>query len=115
MLKKFIFWFVTFGLSFLLAGVFGSQGKAFFAIYFGLDVLVGLALLLTFAVSQSSSRLSSISDGLTFFGIILIIGATVFVLVATWVASNLFGLDFFVTYEIMTFGQCLCVNSKKDN
>ncbi len=35
------------------------------------------------------------------------------ILFATWGATKLFGIDFFVAYQIMTFGQCLCTDSKK--
>lgn len=115
MLKKFIFWFVAFGLSFLLAGVFGSQGKAFFAIFLGFYVLFSLATLATVATAGSISGLSFITDKIVSTGVVAVIVSIAIVLLATWGATKLFAVDFFVAYQIMTFGQCLVVDNKKDD
>ena len=42
----------------------------------------------------------------------IIMGVTLF---ATWGATQLFDVEFTVAYQIMTFGQCLCGSSTKDN
>jgi len=34
-------------------------------------------------------------------------------LFATWGATKLFNVDFYVAYQIMTFGHCLCTSNKK--
>lgn len=116
MFKKFALWFVTFGLSFLLAGVFGSQGKAFFAIHLGIDVLNALAMLALFATAGSISGYAFVTDKITAIGVVAVIGAIAIILLATWVITKLFGIDFFIAYQIMTFGQCLLAgNSKKDD
>lgn len=115
MLKKFIYWFVIFGLSFLLAGVFGGQGEAFFAIYLGIQILFSLAVLATIATAGSISGLSFITDKITSIGIVTVVAHIAIILLATWGATKIFGIDFYVAYQIMTFGQCLVVNNQKDD
>ena len=102
MLKKFALWFICFGLSFLVSNVFGwtEQGKAFIFIYMGVSVVLFLAAairLLTLGANVSSSLVvlfTAIALAITLF--------------ATWGATKLFDVDFYVAYQLMTFGQCLC-------
>ncbi len=115
MFKRFTLWFITFGLSFLLAGLFGSQGKAFFAIYLGTSTIFVLSVLAAISTAGAASGLSFITDKLATMGVVELIKGIAVILLATWGATKLFGIDFFVSYQIMTFGQCLCGSSNKDD
>ena len=55
--------------------------------------------------------------GLPFILVIIYARSAVIVLFATWGATKLFDVDFFVAYQIMSFGQqCFCdSSSKKDD
>lgn len=115
MLKKFVFWFICFGLSFLVSDVFGwtEQGKAFFYIDLGVAILIALVVIAIFVIAGLASGRSAEANGISYL-VVLIIGVILAItLFATWVATKLFGIDFFVAYQIMTFGQCLCPNIKK--
>ena len=112
MLKKFAVWFIYFGLSFLVSDVFGwtEQGKAFFCIHLGADILTILVIIL---IAGLVSGCAAEMSGISFLTILITAGALAIVLFATWGATKLFDIDFFVAYQIMTFGQCLCTDTKK--
>ena len=115
MLKKFALWFICFGLSFLVSDVFGwtEQGKAFLYINLGTDILIILALIVILIIAGLSSGSAAEANGISFLVVLVTAGALAITLFATWGATKLFGIDFFVAYQIMTFGQCLCTDSKK--
>ena len=115
MLKKFAVWFICFGLSFLVSDVFGwtEQGKAFLFINLGASILSILALIAILIIAGSAIGSAVEANGISFFVVLLTAGAVAITLFATWGATKLFGIDFFVAYQIMTFGQCLCTDSKK--
>lgn len=109
MIKKFIFWFVCFGLSFLVQA-FGwtDQGTAFVWINIGTNVLVALFVIVVFAVAGSGlgEKLGlSVTVGVV---TIVLLGVVLF---ATWIATVLFPVDFAIAFQIMTFGQCLVGDS----
>lgn len=111
MLKKFALFFIVFGLSFLVQS-FGwtDQGRAFLYIELGAAGLIILAVVLIalFAGDGVGERL-----GIPVIAVIIyavVIGIELF---ATWGATKLFDVDFFVAYQIMSFGQCLCGSSSK--
>lgn len=106
MLEKFLLWFITFGLSFGLQRLgWAEQGEAFCYLMLGMNstiiiVVAFISLLLGDGVLEKLS-----------FPLIMIIlyTAEIFIIViATWGATQLFQIDFFIAYQIMTFGQCLC-------
>ena len=101
MLKKFAIWFICFGLSFLVQNLgWAEQGKAFLYIHIGLNVLI----------------IAALSCGVSFISILITAVEIVITLFATWGATKLFNVDFYVAYQIMTFGQCLCkTNNSKNN
>lgn len=113
MLRKFVCWFIMFGLSFALQNVFADQGRAFFAINLGLTVCIIFALCATIIVMGISKGAEAEANGISFLIVVVmavVLGITIF---ATWGATKLFNVDFFVAYQIMTFGQCLCSNNDK--
>ena len=111
MLKKFAWWFIVFGLSFLVQSWgWTDQGTAFLWMHLGGTVIL-LALIFLLCLFAGDGFGEKV--GLSF--IVAIIGAVILgiTLFATWGASKLFNVDFYVVYQIMTFGQCLCTNSSK--
>ena len=110
MLEKFALWFVCFGLSFLVES-FGwtEQGKAFFYINIGaVGLLIAVFILIVLFMESGTLEKLGISIVLVIFS--AIIGITLF---ATWGATKLFDVDFYVAFQIMGFGQCLCTSNKK--
>mgnify|MGYP000395776683 CR=1 FL=1 len=116
MLKKFALWFICFGLSFLVSDVFGwtEQGKAFLYINLGTRILMILAFIVIFIITGIDSGSVAEANGISFLLVLVTVVSLAIILFATWGATKLFGIDFFVAYQIMTFGQCLCTDSKKN-
>lgn len=114
MLKKFALWFICFGLSFLVADVFGwtDQGRAFLYIYLGADVVIVAIFVIILLIAGIAFREKLLALGGSFVSIIVLIIVLAITLFATWGATKLFDVDFFVTFQIMTFGSCLTGNSK---
>ena len=56
-------------------------------------------------------------DGLEEWLLLALIYVVIIVitLFATWVVTKLFDVDYYVAYQIMSFGQCLYSLSKKDD
>jgi len=117
MRKKFALWFAYFVLSFLVQSLgWAEQGKAFMFIKLGLDVLWVLICLVRAIAARVHVRFSIPASGATFIIVLMMFASILIVLFATWVATQLFDVDFYVTYQIMTFGQCLCSSkTEKDN
>lgn len=113
MLRKFIWWFIVFGLSFLVQSWgWTTQGTAFLFIHLGGTVaILALILLLCLFAGDGLGEKLGLSIVVVFIGAV-ILGITLF---ATWGATKLFPVEFTVAYQIMTFGQCLCGDSKKDD
>lgn len=116
MLRKFALWFICFGLSFLISGVFGwtKQGKAFLYIHLGTNIIIVLAcpvicIIVSFAKKCVTEEIGAISV----ITILVTVVSLAIILFATWGATQLFDIDFFVAYQIMTLCQCLCSNSEK--
>lgn len=114
MLKKFALWFICFGLSFLVQSWgWTEQGKAFLYINLGVSVLIVVALIAIVIIAGLADGFATEAGGVSFLAVLITAGAIAITLFATWGATKLFGVDFYVAYQIMTFGQCLCTNSKK--
>ena len=112
MLKKFLMWFIAFGLSFLVESLgWAEQGKAFLFIYFASDVLIIALLILVclFAGDGLGERIGFPVIVAVVYGAIIAI-----ILFATWGATKLFNVDYYVAFQIMTFGLCLCPKNEKD-
>ena len=111
MLKKFALWFICFGLSFLVESFgWAEQGRAFFYIEIGSIGLI-ITVLVLICLFGGTGALEKL--GMSFILVIIYAIITGIVLFATWGATKLFDVDFFVAYQIMSFGQCLCVNSSE--
>lgn len=112
MLKKFAFWFICFGVSFWVSDVLGwtEQGKAFFYINLGTGIL---AITVNLVIAGLASGNTAETNKISFRGVFAMAVALTIILFTTVGATKLFGIDFFVAYQLMTFGQCLCTDSKK--
>lgn len=116
MLKKFAFWAIVFALSWFVESLgWAEQGEAFLYIYLGGLVLFIIVIILIVMIGGAIDDEKMLAGGVS--GIIIL--ATIFLvavtLFATWVATQLFNVDYFVVYQIMTFGQCLSGNSNNSN
>lgn len=116
MLRKFALWFICFGLSFLISGVFGwtKQGKAFLYIHLGTNIIIVLAcpvicIIVSFAKKCVTEEIGAISV----ITILVTVVSLAIILFTTFGPTHLFDIDFFVAYQIMTLCQCLCSNSEK--
>lgn len=113
MLRKFAWWFIIFGLSFLVQSWgWTNQGTAFLYLHLGCaGFFLAVVFLLCLVVGEGFGEKIGFSFIVAIVAAILM-GVTLF---ATWGATQLFDVEFTVAYQIMTFGQCLCGSSKKDN
>ena len=111
MILSFIMWFICYGLSFLVQKwEWTTQGEAFFYIMIGSGILLFLSCcILGDYIIKSRGRLTLIGAWGKFKRLVITI-------ITTWLATKLFEVDFFIAYQIMTFGQCLCTTTnKKEN
>lgn len=109
MLRKFALWFIFFGLSFLVESWgWAEQGKAFMYIDLGYRALfiVAIICIAIFAGNGLGERL-----GIPLIVAIGYAAIVAVILFATWGATKLFNVDYYVAFQIMTFGQCLCTSS----
>lgn len=115
MIKKFVAWFIYFGLSFLIADVFGwtDQGRAFMYLRLGSTVVIILTVSLILLLAGVAMKQKLLMSGVSFALIGSFTFCTLITLFATWGATKLFDIDFFVAYQIMTFGACLVTSSSK--
>ncbi len=112
MLKRLALFFVTFGLSFLIESLgWTDQGRAFLCIDLISEAAVFLliVLVLLFAGNSFAKKI-----GWSSLTILIFAASTAVGLFATWGATKLFNVDFFVAYQIMSFGQVLCAPLKND-
>ena len=116
MLKNFTTWFIVFGLSFLVSDVFGwtEQGKAFFYIHLGVSIILILVLIAMLIVAGLAGGFAAKANGVSILIVFITAGLVAIDLLATWGATKLFGVDFYVAYQIMTFGQCLSYKKDKE-
>lgn len=116
MLGKFVQWFIYFGLSFLVADVFGwtDQGRAFLYTYIGVGAVYVAIFVLMLLVAGVACKEKLAAMGYSVVTIVFLVIRVAIILFATWAATKLFGVDYFVTFQIMTFGACLTRSSKKD-
>lgn len=114
MLKKFALWFICFGLSFLVESWgWAEQEKAFLYINLGASIIIILVVIAILVFVGLVGNCAAEANGISFLVALINAGTVAILLFATWGATKLFGVDFFVAYQIMTFGQCLCPDSKK--
>ena len=105
MLKKLALWFICFGLSFLVESWgWAEQGKAFMIIDLGATGLIIAIVILSWFLD--GHELVELLDILVELPLVYA-GLMVIILFATWGATQLFDVDYYVAFQIMTFGQCL--------
>ena len=114
MLKKFALWFTYFGLSFLLerCGV-AEQGKVFMCLWLGTGILCVLITLVICVFVCIGKGDAAKANAISFLAILCAAGGIAIVLFATQVAAMIFNVDFYVAFQIMTFGKCLSNSNKK--
>lgn len=114
MLKRIIEWFTCFGLSYLVADVFKwtDQGRAFMYINLGFSIAFIVIVSLIFLFAGIAIREKLAMAGVSVLLIVIAAAAVAVSLFATWCATKLFNVDFFITYQIMTFGACLATSVK---
>ena len=101
-----LFWIKFFGRKFRL----DRTRKGVFYINIGaVGLLIAVFILIVLFMGSGTLEKLGISIVLVIFSAI-IIGITLF---ATWGATKLFDVDFYVAFQIMGFGQCLCTSNKK--
>lgn len=119
MLKNFVRWFIIFGLSFLAANAnvlgLSDQGKAFLYLDLGLSILVIIVILVVLVGVGLISGSVAEAGGLSLLFIVFEAAEVAFGLFFTWIVTKIFHLDFYVTYQIVTFVACLFPRKKKDN
>ena len=113
MLKKFAWWFICFGASFLISDVFGwtDQGRAFLYIRLITSIAAFSIVILILLIAGIAVKEKLLMTGISFLFVIWQAVSIVIVLFATWGATKLFDIDFFVAYQIMSFGACLATTS----
>ena len=117
-LKCFIFavWAIAFGLSYFVASLgWAEQGEAFLYIYLGAQILLIIAVIFIIMIGGAMVKEKMLTGGVSGIIILVTIFFVAVTLFTTWVVTQLFNVDYFVVYQIMTFGQCLSVSSKSNN
>lgn len=116
MLKKFMVWFVVFALSFLVDTIgLAEQGKAFLFIHIGITVFIILCFIVIIMAAGIAYDSSAKANSISFLTLLTTFAVYAVILFATWVATKPFGVNFYVAYQIMTFGQCLCTDADDTN
>lgn len=115
MVKKLLIWSIVFGLSFLVSEVLGctEQGNAF--LYISVVPLIGLSIFVIIADHVERVAAFANANKVSYYTVLEKAGQMSFILFATWVATKLSCVDFYFTYQIMTFGQCICDSRPKNN
>lgn len=119
MLKKFAFWFTCFGLSFLIQSLgWTEQGKAFLYINIGGIALIVLVYIVILMITGLTNGYAIEAGGFSFLSIFFAAIIVSIKLLTTLGATKIFDVDFYVAFQIMSFGQCLCnsnINNKNDD
>ena len=113
MLRRFAIFFIVLGLSYIVQELgWAEQPQAFFAIDIAFTILfiLGVILLCLF-IGEDAMEKYGASIALV-IGTSVVLGISIF---ATWAATKLFNVSFFIAYEIMSFGQCLWPEIKKED
>ena len=110
MVKRFLVWFLVFGLSYLVQALgLVAQGTAFVWLHFGGFALGALFVVLFggWALAKASRPAIAVLTCLSMIPVIC------FPLFITQIAAEIFAIDFVLAYQVMTFGQCL-IDPDKD-
>ncbi len=109
MLKKVALWIACFGLSYFVSDFLGwtGQGKAFVIIDVASAICITLASIIYLMILGKKNDTEEYANKASFILLFLIAGYIIIELFASWVATKLFGIDFYIAYQIMAFGVCL--------
>lgn len=115
MVKNLIRWFIVYGLSFLVANVLGlaTQGVAFLILFLITSLWQLGALAIGIFVFGS---LGGVPVQATAASLVVLFIAALCILVELFlpfIASKLFGLDFYLIYQIVTFISCFIGNKEE--
>lgn len=113
MFRKLVHWFIVFGLSYLAEylGV-AQQGVAFIAIYLGISVVLLIFCILELAIVDvilKSSEYSKLSQRISLSAALKTMASISIVLLAVWLSTKLWNIDFLASFQIMTFGSCVFI------
>ena len=92
-----------------------EQGEVFLYINLGVRVIIIIAIVRLLIVAGAVGDEVLLAGCVSGVIIIIMIATIMIILFATWVDTQLFNVDYFVAYQIMTFGQCLSENSKNSD
>ena len=116
MLTKLALWGIAFALSHLVASFgWAEQEQAFMYIHLGAMIIFIIAMILFVLARGTSSDEKAAALAISGMAIIATIFYLGVILIATWVATQIFNVDYFFVYQIMTFGQCINFSSKDDD
>ena len=113
MLREFFWWFVFWGASILvqLMGV-TDQGTAFVCIHLSCTILVWIVGVVYVGYFKEALRFGKeIQTYVTIEAVLEVVAR----IIATWGVTQLFDVNFAVAYQIITFGQCLCISHQSSN
>lgn len=114
-LKNLVFWLVFYVVSLVVDRLgWAEQGETFFWLYFGFSVFIALAGICLLAIAarniEDNDERNEENGKITVINIVNTLIEIVILLCTIWLATLLFKLDFYVAFQIITFGQCLCVD-----
>ena len=114
-LRKLTWWFGVFGISVVVSNVlhWTTQGIAFLCIDIGGSLLFIIFLYTYLLLFRDDIDSEYVSRQLP-YTLLDSICMSVIVLCATWLLSKILRVDFYITYEIITFGRRLYVEDDTD-
>lgn len=114
MLEKLKTWFIVFSISFLVSWLgWAEQGKAFFFIYLGVSTIIICVSVAIIVIAGFVTDLAAVTNGLSFLVVLFFAASIAITFLVTWIISKVFGIDFYVAYQILTLLNCLF--NKKNN
>lgn len=115
-LRKLTWWFGVFGVSVIVSNVlhWTTQGIAFVCVDIGGSLLFIIFLYSYLLLFRDDIDSEYVSMQLP-YTLLDSICLDVIVLCATWLLSRMLGVDFYVTYEIITFGRRLYVEDEYED
>ena len=104
-------WFIFYGLSFFVSYIFSwtEQGKIFLFISLGMCFLIILVISVFIIIVRHFAVDIANKHGISFKIVFYALCFVIIILFMTYVVSKLFDIDFFVSYQVITLGQCLCI------
>lgn len=113
MFIQIVSWFIYFGLSFLVQRWgWTEQGKAFLYIYTAVSIIILIAINASVLVVGKAYRIPR-KDSRKFLNANLIaVALYASALLASWGATKIFNIDYYVAFQLLTLGSCLGTSKK---